>query len=403
MSNPNARPELEPFAEFVKAIRKSKGLKIADVAEAMGVAPIIIYKIEDSSRPFVPREGFGYDEYARVLGCTAKELKALRPKETPLAGTVRRVRANSRLASELRESAMELERVDSTKRDSLVAMQQLVRLELLEPFTLVASNIDGLLDGLTAWDPKAHGPGATALDEEAMQQWKVVAEALGTMAAAAGAGAAAGGLAAFAAFAGVAALGTASTGAAIGSLSGAAATSATLAALGGGSLAAGGWGIIGGTALLTGLVAVPAVLAAGVAALMADRYAYRKLLEQGVALEDAQDEIAAKARELLVRWHWAELQQAALSTLRSASARPMAQLSREVKVSPRVEWAELGVNQIRVRFLALVVSTAIEAMSLPTWTPATDDQQALDNREEVDQRYESVTAVAEGLLKSAPS
>lgn len=55
-------------------------------------------------------------------------------------------------------------------------------------------------------------------------------------------------------------VGTASTGTAIGTLSGAAATNATLAWLGGGTLSAGGMGVTGGMALLGGVVAVPAVL-----------------------------------------------------------------------------------------------------------------------------------------------
>ena len=57
-------------------------------------------------------------------------------------------------------------------------------------------------------------------------------------------------------------LGTASTGTAIGTLSGAAAKSATLAWLGGGSLAAGG-GVVAGTVVLGGLVVGPAALVAG--------------------------------------------------------------------------------------------------------------------------------------------
>ncbi len=72
----------------------------------------------------------------------------------------------------------------------------------------------------------------------------------------------AGGLAGLAAYGGVGLLGTASTGTAIGTLSGAAATNATLAWLGGGSLAAGGYGMAGGMAVLGGLVAGP-VLAVG--------------------------------------------------------------------------------------------------------------------------------------------
>lgn len=55
--------------------------------------------------------------------------------------------------------------------------------------------------------------------------------------------------------------GTASTGAAIGALSGAAAQNATTAILGGGTLAAGGLGVAGGGAVLGGLVALPALIA----------------------------------------------------------------------------------------------------------------------------------------------
>ncbi len=61
----------------------------------------------------------------------------------------------------------------------------------------------------------------------------------------------------------VSALGTASTGAAIGSLSGAAAQSATLAWLGGGSLASGGGGIALGAANLNLVTVGPAVVVGG--------------------------------------------------------------------------------------------------------------------------------------------
>lgn len=55
----------------------------------------------------------------------------------------------------------------------------------------------------------------------------------------------------------------ASTGTAISTLSGAAATNATLAWLGGGSLAAGGFGIAGGSLALAGIVAGPALAVGG--------------------------------------------------------------------------------------------------------------------------------------------
>lgn len=59
-------------------------------------------------------------------------------------------------------------------------------------------------------------------------------------------------------------LGTASSGTAIAGLSGAAATNATLAWFGGGSLAAGGGGMAAGTAVVGGIVAIPALALMGV-------------------------------------------------------------------------------------------------------------------------------------------
>lgn len=89
-----------------------------------------------------------------------------------------------------------------------------------------------------------------------------VAHVLAGSAGGAVAGAAVGGAAAYATFMTDVSLGTASTGAAIGGLSGAAATNAALALLGGGTLAAGGAGVAGGMMLLTGIVAAPALLLA---------------------------------------------------------------------------------------------------------------------------------------------
>ncbi len=78
-----------------------------------------------------------------------------------------------------------------------------------------------------------------------------------------GVGAATGALAAMGAYSGVGALAAASTGTAISSLSGVAATNATLAWLGGGSLAAGGFGVAGGTLALGGIVLGPALAVGG--------------------------------------------------------------------------------------------------------------------------------------------
>lgn len=76
-------------------------------------------------------------------------------------------------------------------------------------------------------------------------------------------GALTGALAALGAYGSVGMLATASTGTAIGTLSGAAATNATLAWLGGGALAAGGFGMAGGMVALGGIVLGPALAVGG--------------------------------------------------------------------------------------------------------------------------------------------
>lgn len=78
-----------------------------------------------------------------------------------------------------------------------------------------------------------------------------------------GAGAVGGALTAFGAYSGTMLLASAGTGTAISALSGVAATNATLAWLGGGTLAAGGLGIAGGTMVLGAMVAGPALLIFG--------------------------------------------------------------------------------------------------------------------------------------------
>lgn len=89
-----------------------------------------------------------------------------------------------------------------------------------------------------------------------------VANVLAGGAGGAAAGAAIGGAAAYGTFMAAVSFGSASTGTAIAGLSGVAASNAALALLGGGTLAAGGAGIAGGTLFLTSIVATPAVLLA---------------------------------------------------------------------------------------------------------------------------------------------
>lgn len=104
------------------------------------------------------------------------------------------------------------------------------------------------------------------VDEKEFVELKSMVNFAGSVAGGAIAGTAGGALAAFGAYGAAQAFAFASTGTAIASLSGAAATNATLAFFGGGSLAAGGLGMAGGTAVLGGLVAGPALMVMGLIA-----------------------------------------------------------------------------------------------------------------------------------------
>ena len=92
-------------------------------------------------------------------------------------------------------------------------------------------------------------------------------------------------------------LGTASTGTAIGSLTGAAAQSATMAWFGGGALAAGGAGVAGGTAVLGGLVMAPAaILVGGIATSIKAEKIYTNAVAQSAELRREQAKVSSSCR-----------------------------------------------------------------------------------------------------------
>lgn len=160
-----------------------------------------------------------------------------------------------------------------------------------EPFVEFAATVDGAARPELAPDNADQGDDP---DAQARQRFDEVKAEFGRtfLAGAAGvaAGTGAGAAAAYTTFLAVGAWGTASTGVSIASLSGIAATNATMAAIGGGSLASGGAGIAGGTALLGGIVAAPAALAAaGVVAWMI----HRKRKEMAQKVEGAEQNLAA--------------------------------------------------------------------------------------------------------------
>ncbi len=102
----------------------------------------------------------------------------------------------------------------------------------------------------------------------------------------ASAGAVGGALTAFGAYSAAMTFASASTGTAISTLSGAAATNATLAFFGGGSLAAGGYGMVGGMMVLGSMVVGPALMVMGLITGAKSHEKLNQALENKVAADE---------------------------------------------------------------------------------------------------------------------
>lgn len=167
-------------------------------------------------------------------------------------------------------------------------------------------------------------------------------------------GVGAGTLTALGAYGAVAAFGTASTGAAIGGLSGAAASSATLAWLGGGALAAGGLGIVGGTAVLGGIVAAPAIIGFGV---------FRQ-----VKAGKIQKEAAEKIRQIKVKEAEIGRDQARLQTVRQRRneiQRTMDELTERLRTALSNSGSGSSEDVYRIVQIAKTLRAAIDEPVIP--------------------------------------
>ncbi|MFD3651394.1 helix-turn-helix domain-containing protein [Streptomyces cyaneofuscatus] len=168
------------------------------------------------------------------------------------------VAETKRRHAEINEKAAQRSKITQEHGEAFNHVHDVARDEFFLRFVELAESIGGAPEPERPSEEEIERTGEmpTAIRIEAMSVG--IANAIRGAAAGGAAGVAAGGAAAYGAFTAAALFGTASTGAAISTLSGVAATNATLALLGGGTLAAGGAGMAGGTLLLTGMVAAPA-------------------------------------------------------------------------------------------------------------------------------------------------
>ena len=125
------------------------------------------------------------------------------------------------------------------------------------------------------------------IDQNTFRELKELGSVALGVAGGAAAGVAGGALTAVGAYGAAMTFASASTGTAISALSGAAATNATLAFFGGGSLASGGLGMVGGMYVLGGLVAGPALMVMG----MITEAKSKEKLEKALSNKAQADEI----------------------------------------------------------------------------------------------------------------
>ena len=186
-----------------------------------------------------------------ILGAAAA-VAAIGGVGSGIHGAAKMKEANDTMKSADSRHRKNIKRFDETSVATNKAMDELgaLELEILHSFDDFSNTIEKIQNRPQFKEYKKDGVTLPQYDKEALKSVSVGAGVLLGGLGGAAVGTAGGFAAAGATTSAVMALGTASTGTAIASLSGAAATNATLAALGGGAIAAGGGGIALGTTIL---------------------------------------------------------------------------------------------------------------------------------------------------------
>jgi len=300
---------LEALGLVVRELREAKSPRLTQhelglLAGYQAGAGVAISRIESGlSRPS-PERLAGLND---ALGLTPGEIETLAVSRTELvAGSTQGPSAGATdesLRQRLQRLQLTVEERTERLTDTVDAFNEAhdkARDEFFLPFVRAANALAGApqpprgsLDDAVPQE----GAGAEATAEFRLQFASYgIAQTLSGAATGAAVGGAAGAATAYATFTAAVTWGTASTGVAISGLSGVAASNAALALLGGGTLAAGGAGMAGGTALLTGLVAGPAVLLALGGVVWAARRNRQQQQELRAKLDEAEAQLEGQAR-----------------------------------------------------------------------------------------------------------
>lgn len=231
---------------------------------------------------------------------------------------------------------------NAVKRMDDLGVLEVNTLKSLGEFLKYISEIQGMPENIPSCAQQSDIP---KVDMEEIKNASVAADAMIEVIKSAALGTAAGVAATGATTALTATFGTASTGTAISTLSGAAANNAILAQLGGGAISAGGYGITAGTMVLTATSAGVALMVGGVLVNVAGQ----KLYDQADDAYSKVMDIKIKTRE--IEKYYSNIYEATgllhrtIITTASLFDYHMRTLRKIVKIDKRVDWSEYSKHE----------------------------------------------------------
>lgn len=308
-----------------------------------------------------------------------------------------------KMAQSKQELAVKLFERKNTETTELMDALGKKELEILKSFENF-SNIIEKIQGRPEF--KAYSKESVNLPEYEAEELKKISAGAGVLLGGMGGaavGTAGGFAAAGATTSAVMALGTASTGTAISTLSGAAATNAALAALGGGSLAAGGGGMALGTAIIGGATLGVGLLVGGII-----------FNVTGSKLSEKADEAYSQARRTenevnKIVAYFDELSTAAggfmtsLSNVESQYRKRLSILDHVVNFSEKTQWLEFSEKKKQMTENAVLLVGLLYKMCKVNLVIKSEQKDGLNcvNKTEIDKTVSDATEVLNNLNNAA--
>jgi len=384
-SSPMTSPTFaETRGRTIRRLREAAGLtqeQLADKAGYRGGGRVALAKVEQGRAEPTAERLAGICETLEISLADLDQRAAAELVESPKRGGGRVPEAvlravvgpeaadNVRRQRVLAEETEYLQRETQSRLEAATVASDDAHDRLVVPFLEVASRVPGLPAPVDQPRPVGLDLDLGALVRVSVQEiGDIAVSALGVFKVAHSAHQT-GVAGADAVYAAVGAYAKASTGVVIAGLSGAAKQNATLAWLGGGALAAGGRGMAGGRSVLTGIVAVPLLLATGGVLVFKTMQFRSRAKDDAVRLAGAERALDALRLDLAQAWKWAGEQADVLTALAAEGAELMTEIHHRIPADVDVEWASLDEPVQRSLQSALDLVSAVLAIdALSIWS-----------------------------------